>query len=184
MAELELAGSSPLTRGAPDFRTRDSIDPGIIPAHAGSTFLIHLSSPDSRDHPRSRGEHAFGGAFVKPQAGSSPLTRGARIRRRVAWSRPGIIPAHAGSTDHSGASTVSAADHPRSRGEHVIDSYSTRSPTGSSPLTRGALAAGRGQRSGNRIIPAHAGSTIDAGSRRQPARDHPRSRGEHEDVGF
>ena len=51
------SGSSPLTRGA---RGRSSLGcsaMGLIPAHAGSTPCVMVSSHLVRAHPRSRGEH-------------------------------------------------------------------------------------------------------------------------------
>ena len=51
-------GSSPLTRGAPSSPPGYLRTPGIIPAHAGSTSAFLNRSVLSRDHPRSRGEHA------------------------------------------------------------------------------------------------------------------------------
>ena len=50
-------GSSPLTRGAPDFRVCCSPRQGLIPAHAGSTMVRLLRRGFGRAHPRSRGEH-------------------------------------------------------------------------------------------------------------------------------
>ncbi|KXI17196.1 hypothetical protein HMPREF3227_01725, partial [Corynebacterium sp. CMW7794] len=51
------AGSSPLTRGAP-LGERDSLaSRGLIPAHAGSTRLVQVTSFTCGAHPRSRGEH-------------------------------------------------------------------------------------------------------------------------------
>ena len=49
---------------------------------------------------------------------------------------------------------------------------------GSSPLSRGILAAGRGSRRTARIIPALAGNTGSGSSRPNRGWDHPRSRGE------
>nr|EEI14213.1 hypothetical protein HMPREF0276_1792 [Corynebacterium accolens ATCC 49725] len=51
--------------------------------------------------------------------GSSPLTRGARMRLPSRILTPGLIPAHAGSTEpvHHGGGEERA--HPRSRGEHI-----------------------------------------------------------------
>ena len=69
--------------------------------------------------------------------------------------------------------------HPRSRGEN--DSFTMRNgPTrGSSPLTRGKRAPGRGCRHRRGLIPAHAGKTSGQGRARSRRRAHPRSRGEN-----
>mgnify|MGYP001013199085 CR=1 FL=1 len=90
-----------------------------------------------------------------------------------------LIPAHAGSTvcDNSGQPLQAA--HPRSRGEHAMSTSLGRVSGGSSPLTRGARARARLGTIRERLIPAHAGSTV--GDPTSAASDwaHPRSRGEH-----
>ena len=50
-------GSSPLTRGAQGRSTVIWLDPGLIPAHAGSTHRGQLCRDAVWAHPRSRGEH-------------------------------------------------------------------------------------------------------------------------------
>ena len=50
-------GSSPLTRGAHDLRGPARRRQGLIPAHAGSTWLAGRRGASGRAHPRSRGEH-------------------------------------------------------------------------------------------------------------------------------
>ncbi|EEH65606.1 hypothetical protein HMPREF0058_1576 [Actinomyces urogenitalis DSM 15434] len=49
--------------------------------------------------------------------------------------------------------------HPRSRGVDRNAGYATTLLPGSSPLTRGRLGGDRQRRAGDRLIPAHAGST-------------------------
>ena len=116
-------GSSPHTRGARSSSTSPSPGSRIIPAYAGST--------------------ATWAGDVLALAGSSPHTRGAP---RSCPARP-----------------VRYRDHPRIRGEHSVNATSTaptpriipayagstawpslisRSPTGSSPHTRGARLGG------------------------------------------
>ena len=51
------SGSSPHTRGAPGQVEQVELDPGIIPAYAGSTYSSHAAANVTRDHPRIRGEH-------------------------------------------------------------------------------------------------------------------------------
>ena len=92
---------------------------------------------------------------------------------------PGIIPAYAGSTVLHDERGTRGQDHPRIRGEHRRAGQPGALDCGSSPHTRGALGVVGNLLSGNRIIPAYAGSTS---RRRYPARacqDHPRIRGEH-----
>ena len=130
-------------------------------------------------HPRSRGEHGGPGARAHRPHGSSPLTRGAPMRRR-GWSWCArLIPAHAGSTTLPAGAAVTAGAHPRSRGEHTPCPAPRCLVWGSSPLTRGARVLGEAVKHLGRLIPAHAGSTgpPPAPAQRLPA--HPRSRGEH-----
>ena len=54
---------------------------------------------------------------------------------------------------------------------------------GSSPHTRGALAAGSAEARPERIIPAYAGSTCHGATAGVSTRDHPRIRGEHVNAG-
>ena len=158
-ASISGMGSSPLTRGKPRRRTRT-----LAPCGA---------------HPRSRGENADSMAEKLGLSGSSPLTRGKPspgIRRGV---RAGLIPAHAGKTAYTVEYRISAAAHPRSRGENLNLGVEGVKIGGSSPLTRGKrlelppLTHNRG------LIPAHAGKTVPAGHAVQTTEAHPRSRGEN-----
>ena len=132
-------GSSPHTRGArvedrPGLRRRR-----IIPAYAGSTPLHRI-----RDY-----------GIV----GSSPHTRGAPQRRSASVCRRRIIPAYAGSTSIRRLRPCSPRDHPRIRGEHVVQMPVGLRVGGSSPHTRGAPVQVDGADQVGRIIPAYAGST-------------------------
>ena len=90
-----------------------------------------------------------------------------------------IIPAYAGSTRRRGCRRRRRADHPRIRGEHVVQDEIPDRDTGSSPHTRGApeLPDRIAHRAG--IIPAYAGSTPAGRFSSRRGRDHPRIRGEH-----
>ena len=70
-------------------------------------------------------------------------------------------------------------DHPRLRGEHPPDNVVAMYLSGSSPLTRGAHILAHCVRTGERIIPAYAGSTIPGALLLLADQDHPRLRGEH-----
>ena len=91
-------GSSPHTRGAQECSAWEQPRIRIIPAYAGSTRRHHAMRGASSDHPRIRGEHWSEEPIGVGPGGSSPHTRGAHDRRRVALGREGIIPAYAGST--------------------------------------------------------------------------------------
>ena len=71
------------------------------------------------------------------------------------------------------------AAHPRSRGENVDVHPFDAGVGGSSPLTRGKRAVQDAHRIRFRLIPAHAGKTVDALTCRPAAQAHPRSRGEN-----
>ncbi len=156
-----IEGSPPLTRGAHPVGVGASPQPGITPAHAGSTPPPTLRGEHPADHPRSRGEHGKTGRWHDGPGGSPPLTRGAR-RTTARPTRPArITPAHAGSTMTSLRRIQPSSDHPRSRGEHSTPAFFRSFSMGSPPLTRGARGRFRGQRGRGGITPAHAGSTED-----------------------
>ena len=90
-----------------------------------------------------------------------------------------IIPAYAGSTLIVPGRRLSARDHPRVCGEHVINGIHMTAAEGSSPRMRGARAATRAASQPFGIIPAYAGSTGWVTSRWHCRGDHPRVCGEH-----
>ena len=136
---LELAGSSPHTRGAR--RRRANPTSGM------------------RDHPRIRGEHRLAELREGPRGGSSPHTRGARMDELINGLTGRIIPAYAGSTVDRRHCCSGTWDHPRIRGEHILVTSLQCLLYGSSPHTRGALVAYHQSPKRARIIPAYAGST-------------------------
>ena len=111
--------------------------------------------------------------------GSSPLTRGKPLEGLAGLLSGRLIPAHAGKTRASPRKSSRFAAHPRSRGENEMANVYLGTAGGSSPLTRGKLAAVGDAIAALRLIPAHAGKT-DAklwGDLVKSA--HPRSRGEN-----
>ena len=172
-------GSSPLTRGKQRARRQDRGRLRLIPAHAGKTSRVAWMPPEPWAHPRSRGENHDIRVRIGPDSGSSPLTRGKPPRQVHASTLQGLIPAHAGKTVHRRCTTLNVSAHPRSRGENRGLAAVTRSPRGSSPLTRGKLLPRSGSRTPKRLIPAHAGKTHKASARLTRVRAHPRSRGEN-----
>ena len=111
-------GSSPLVRGAPHDPPVEVLGTGIIPARAGSTCARQARTGSGRDHPRSCGEHCNRDGRDTRLEGSSPLVRRARTASNRSSLALRIIPARAGSTIASSASTRQSKDHPRSCGEH------------------------------------------------------------------
>ena len=173
-------GSSPHTRGAPPGHAHRDSAGRIIPAYAGSTDRVIQLVDSGGDHPRIRGEHVDRVLVGIVEYGSSPHTRGARRpgrrRARGAW----IIPAYAGSTSPATPGRRRPGDHPRIRGEHAAVLLASSVWAGSSPHTRGALAALASQAHSIGIIPAYAGSTRLCDADRRRFADHPRIRGEHQ----
>mgnify|MGYP000896542287 CR=1 FL=1 len=151
----------------------------LIPAHAGKTSGPSARRTPTTAHPRSRGENARASLTSARRRGSSPLTRGKRTRSRRGGRRPRLIPAHAGKTKTRAAASLSSTAHPRSRGENLGASSTHSHPWGSSPLTRGKPQNNRAVARRPGLIPAHAGKTPPAPSRRCKPRAHPRSRGEN-----
>ena len=118
MGALTVMGSSPLTRGKPDWRTRSRCWARLIPAHAGKTVSPSSISSLLWAHPRSRGENRWLHRLHIVRPGSSPLTRGKRRLRRGRAQRRGLIPAHAGKTPDRNRPARHDRAHPRSRGEN------------------------------------------------------------------
>ena len=153
--------------------------PRIIPALAGNTWVWRSSTSLWRDHPRSRGEYGNAIACLIYALGSSPLSRGIQIHTRCGKYIQGIIPALAGNTDSTKATTSNCPDHPRSRGEYVTVIGERNHICGSSPLSRGIHSAPKQLFATSRIIPALAGNTTTGLGTAGGRRDHPRSRGEY-----
>ncbi len=175
----EAEGSSPRTRGAHLTQPHLRAVPGIIPAHAGSTWRAPGRRERLWDHPRARGEHPETVWYPTGREGSSPRTRGAPEGVRRERDGAGIIPAHAGSTTRWWSGSPRIWDHLRARGEHLNGDDVTQILGGSSPRTRGARPCDGPGGPGRGIIPAHAGSTPSGSAVTAPGWDHPRARGEH-----
>ena len=152
-------GSSPLTRGKLVGGGDERVHDGLIPAHAGKTTQPSPGSTTTTAHPRSRGENPARVTSWRMLAGSSPLTRGKPRVGRRGRARVRLIPAHAGKTGGGGVSAPERPAHPRSRGENDSHRVVGDLQEGSSPLTRGKLAAAARQPIVGGLIPAHAGKT-------------------------
>ena len=172
-------GSSPLTRGkrAAWAALRGGV--GLIPAHAGKTARPTSSGNPLGAHPRSRGENSCARGRWTTAPGSSPLTRGKLVGGRVVGAGGGLIPAHAGKTGGGASLVWVSGAHPRSRGENAFHAPHRGTSPGSSPLTRGKHCPAVGSPGARRLIPAHAGKTRAKCNSSNPARAHPRSRGEN-----
>ena len=182
-------------------------------------------APSSWDHPRACGEQLPSGFTYTDVKGSSPHARGApwsgrapprtagdhpRMRGEHAQleqevsSRPGIIPACAGSTcavqwleeldqgssphargapSRRSATTATPWDHPRMRGEHAAELAEELVVDGIIPACAGSTVTdtrlGRYLRGSS---PHARGAPTPRPPTCSPPRDHPRMRGEHDDV--
>ena len=173
-------GAHPRSRGENSASCESSIPTRwLIPAHAGKTIGHRRRRRHRRAHPRSRGENCACSRRFDAWVGSSPLTRGKRLKLVWRHDEPRLIPAHAGKT--RGASMIRGLGpaHPRSRGENRAAAALVSAARGSSPLTRGKLHAELLGEIDDGLIPAHAGKTPARPRRSQSEWAHPRSRGEN-----
>ena len=159
---------------------------GLIPAHAGKTWSSQLLYARTAAHPRSRGENRAFPGHAQRLAGSSPLTRGKHSDETLSFHPARLIPAHAGKTCAVLLTRSAVAAHPRSRGENMASLLKKAPAIGSSPLTRGKLAAFEATVRVEGLIPAHAGKTPASLTHICMPPAHPRSRGENPGayVGF
>ena len=92
------AGSSPLTRGKRAHFAIAAQGCRLIPAHAGKTMYLVVTTEGPTAHPRSRGENPSTLNNGENVNGSSPLTRGKQGHPLRPVGVHGLIPAHAGKT--------------------------------------------------------------------------------------
>ena len=98
---VDIYGSPPHMRGAPQKLLTDTEKCWITPAYAGSTIMRMRGRSGERDHPRICGEHGLVGVGVGAVCGSPPHMRGARRPAPHQYLLIRITPAYAGSTDMS-----------------------------------------------------------------------------------
>ncbi len=130
-------GSPPLTRGTRNTLNAVGVVTRITPAYAGNTNKIRSGMDTRLDHPRLRGEHKLCLFPLPPSLGSPPLTRGTLMTDVDIETIQGITPAYAGNTYIHKSIRINIRDHPRLRGEHVMESRIPAYVLGSPPLTRG-----------------------------------------------
>ena len=179
---LHFGGSPPHARGRLGVSLDHSPATRITPACAGKTHPVRAVQVNLKDHPRMRGEDLAWGVLAAVGAGSPPHARGRLKQDRLDtyWAR--ITPACAGKTPAALPRCAATGDHPRMRGEDgpfaSMDVYDLGSP----PHARGRLLYTASHCLRLRITPACAGKTIADGTDRCTMWDHPRMRGEDEDV--
>ena len=172
-------GSSPQARGTPGSPQRPIAMRRFIPAGAGNTPFVKVSSLTAAVHPRRRGEHQWHLIRSIPGAGSSPQARGTRTCRWLCSCSWRFIPAGAGNTSGAIPLFKALTVHPRRRGEHALCSAWPEHLPGSSPQARGTPAIRRAVLRRARFIPAGAGNTLDTDIGIGAMTVHPRRRGEH-----
>ena len=172
-------GSSPHARGARKSENHTRLVLRLIPACAGSTCPRHDGIRSPGAHPRMRGEHLYREGSGEMFTGSSPHARGARPSHDRHHSGRRLIPACAGSTHGPSRQDRSRRAHPRMRGEHRASIPPPSPANGSSPHARGAQKERLEADAMPGLIPACAGSTGLRHLTSDPARAHPRMRGEH-----
>ena len=91
-------GSSPQARGTRPPAVPPCAPRGIIPAGAGNSWALAVSSACSRDHPRRRGELVSAARELAWRVGSSPQARGTPVAPAIYANTAGIIPAGAGNS--------------------------------------------------------------------------------------
>ena len=91
-------GSSPLTRGTQRKNNIGRAFNRFIPAYAGNSGMRRSTVLSSSVHPRLRGELYSRLTFMIGCRGSSPLTRGTRLRLESEARRLRFIPAYAGNS--------------------------------------------------------------------------------------
>ena len=111
--------------------------------------------------------------------GSSPRVRGTLLAAVPSVDAGPIIPACAGNTCMTSGLPRRSRDHPRVCGEHVRQEHDPGGQRGSSPRVRGTPFVFVRRLRAHGIIPACAGNTNPAPTRRGSSRDHPRVCGEH-----
>ena len=158
MTGHESPGSSPRVRGAEALLDGPHVEPGIIPARAGSRTSASGRCICPGDHPRACGEQAVSDDVERDVTGSSPRVRGAVLIYETDDETLGIIPARAGSRRKRLDRPYRRRDHPRACGEQDgLTDRKHRRP-GSSPRVRGAGYTKEKARKALGIIPARAGS--------------------------
>ena len=131
----------------------------ITPACAGKTLLPVVVSGGLKDHPRMRGEDCRSRRRRTTHRGSPPHARGrrrCRIRRR---RRSRITPACAGKTAGFVGGIRLEQDHPRMRGEDLVNGHGCTFLLGSPPHARGRRRIPPKDDAFSRITPACAGKT-------------------------
>ena len=132
-------GSSPRGRGKRGGELHPVDLVRLIPAWAGKTSKIRVSSRPEPAHPRVGGENMPHSRRYSSQAGSSPRGRGKPEQVAEFKILPRLIPAWAGKTAVVVLVAMMIWAHPRVGGENRWADEATEDRFGSSPRGRGKL---------------------------------------------
>ena len=139
--EWWLAGSSPLARGLRHGMGQLGDAERIIPARAGFTCMLSPLSPETWDHPRSRGVYASVVVEITPLRRIIPARAGfTQQQYRAHACSPGSSPLARGLLPAGTDFGATVKDHPRSRGVYGRRRSVSGRRCGSSPLARGLRA--------------------------------------------
>ena len=172
-------GLSPLARGTRRQRIVRLPLHRFIPAGAGNTSTLSITTDREPVYPRWRGEHWQNKHRGTRGAGLSPLARGTLDQAVLFFQRRRFIPAGAGNAPKEIASQLNLPVYPRWRGEHPFIFVSSWRDLGLSPLARGTRTKYPSLNPRRRFIPAGAGNTIETFHAIKQAAVYPRWRGEH-----
>ncbi len=172
-------GLSPLARGTLRIAHADNRARRFIPAGAGNTSTLSITTDREPVYPRWRGEHPNGSALSYPQIGLSPLARGTQSDAIDALIDARFIPAGAGNTISVMLKDIAGSVYPRWRGEHWQNKHRGTRGAGLSPLARGTLDQAVLFFQRRRFIPAGAGNTLIPHVDAHAVAVYPRWRGEH-----
>ena len=149
----------------------------IIPARAGQTSAVNISTWSHADHPRACGANDQPEVGFDLRIGSSPRVRGKLRHTTEHHRRQRIIPARAGQTTGDIDLGDNRSDHPRACGANFLARTAYARSFGSSPRVRGKRENAAVEVGLVRIIPARAGQTSRLLVARIRFSDHPRACG-------
>ncbi len=152
-------GRSPRVRGRPRAPAYRACRVGSIPAGAGETTSGAVDGLQLRVDPRGCGGDACIALMLETHPGRSPRVRGRHKPSRAYIDRWGSIPAGAGETARSTASTVIERVDPRGCGGDCRTTWRPVWASGRSPRVRGRRAGPPQGRGWIGSIPAGAGET-------------------------
>ena len=173
-------GSSPRVRGKLPQTLPSHAPDRLIPACAGKTAQTVFPDLERGAHPRVCGENVWATRRATWSIGSSPRVRGKQLhRKRTRWLTR-LIPACAGKTGRARRPRLRGPAHPRVCGENGSASLIPETRPGSSPRVRGKPRRRDHQPFHRGLIPACAGKTRPASTRRRASWAHPRVCGENQ----